>query len=186
MTTPEEGTPALRAGSYGGGLPSVMRPECRVKKRLGPCARSLRRHPDVIRLIRPIREMDVIAVTSGGRGLVAELAPSRHDHRDAVLIGSGDHFRVADRAPWLDDCRHTGRGGLIDAVAEGEEGVGSENRALGLVSRLGRLVNREKGRVDARHLAGPDADRRTAPGEDDGVRLDGGNGAPGEEQIRPL
>ena len=52
--------------------------------------------------------------------------------------------------------------------------------------RVRRLVDGEERRVDARHLAGADADRRAVAREHDRVRLHARHGAPREQQIATL
>jgi hypothetical protein len=47
-------------------------------------------------------------------------------------------------------------------------------------------VHREKGRVQARHLTGSDADRRAAASEDDGVGLHARHRPPGEQEVGAL
>src|SRR5690606_21768432 len=51
-------------------------------------------------------------------------------HGDAVFVGGGDHLVVAHRAAGLDDAADAHLGGVVDAVPEGEEGVGGHHRAL--------------------------------------------------------
>src|SRR5689334_14312886 len=55
---------------------------------------------------------------------VPEKPPPGEDHRDAVLVGSGDDLSVAHGAAGLDDGAHPGLRRRVYAVAEGEEGVG--------------------------------------------------------------
>ena len=76
--------------------------------------------------------------------LVPEVAHPGEQHRQAGLVGGGDHFVVADRAAGLD---HRGRAGLDrreQAVGEREEGVRGDRRAdrarLGPAVGLGRLA----------------------------------------------
>ena len=47
----------------------------------------------------------------------------------AVLVGGGDDFLVAHRAAGLDHGRGAGLGHHVEAVAEGEEGIGGDHRA---------------------------------------------------------
>ena len=51
-------------------------------------------------------------------------------HRDARLVGGGDHLVVAHRAAGLDDRGRAGLDRREQAVGEGEEGVGGDDRAL--------------------------------------------------------
>src|SRR5207244_6785552 len=59
----------------------------------------------------------------------------------------------------LDDRRHPGPRGLVHAVAEWKEGVARQNRPRRVMALLACLVDGEEGRVHARHLTRPDADR---------------------------
>ncbi len=64
-----------------------------------------------------------------------EVANAGKDHREALLIGGGDHLRVAERPARLD---HGGRAGFRrgeEPVGEGKERVGCDDRAFG--QRLG-------------------------------------------------
>jgi len=54
---------------------------------------------------------------------VAEVPHPREDHRQAVLVGGGDDFRVLLGATRLRHGRRAGAGRLVQAVTEGEEGV---------------------------------------------------------------
>ena len=55
---------------------------------------------------------------------MAEVAHIGEDHRDAVLIGGGNHLFVANRTAGLNDAAHANGSGGINTVAEREEGVG--------------------------------------------------------------
>ena len=116
--------------------------------------------------------------------LVTEMTYAGEHHREAALVGGGDHLVVAHAAARLDHRRGAGVGDDVEAVAEREERVGRDDRA----------GEREAGvlRLDARRCA---SSRRGSSGRrrrractpsraiDDGVRLDELGDAPGEEQI---
>jgi hypothetical protein len=114
---------------------------------------------------------------------MTELPGSSEDHSNVVLVGGLDHFLIADRPAGLNDRGYSGARRLLDAVAEGKERIGAHYGALGVVPRLLGLVHREKCRIDARHLAGTDADGRAVADEHDGVGLHASNGPPGELKI---
>jgi hypothetical protein len=59
---------------------------------------------------------------------VAEVAPSREDHRHVVPVGDLDRHLVADRAAGLDDRRDAGLGRDLDSVREREVGVAGHDR----------------------------------------------------------
>ena len=61
---------------------------------------------------------------------VTEVADPGEDHGDADFIGGCDNFGVADGATRLDDCRGTGLGDGLQAIGEGEEGVGGGDCAV--------------------------------------------------------
>ena len=65
-----------------------------------------------------------------------EVADAGEDHGEAGFVGGRDDLVVAHRAAGLDDGGGAGFGGGQQAVGEGEEGVGGDDRALG--QRLGR------------------------------------------------
>src|SRR5207253_2246961 len=50
------------------------------------------------------------------RRLMAKMPDPGEDHGQAVLIASGDRFRIADRAAGLDDGADAGAGGLVHVV----------------------------------------------------------------------
>src|SRR5438270_4594960 len=100
--------------------------------------------------------------------LMPEVANAREGHREAVLVGGCYNFGVAHGASGLDDGGDAVLGGLVNAVAEGEEGVGGEHRAFD--GKLG-AHRADAHRVNARHLTSADADRLAVAGVDDGVRL---------------
>src|SRR5919204_4429123 len=58
-----------------------------------------------------------------------EQPQSRKDHRHPVLLARGDDVLVAQRSAGLDDVLDPADVRAIDAVAEGEEGVGPEGDA---------------------------------------------------------
>ena len=82
-----------------------------------------------------------------------EVAAAGEGHRRASLRDGCDHVLVAARATRLDDRRRARVEGDLRAVGEGEEGVGGEGRSCGVVSELGRLLDRDPHRVDSVRLA---------------------------------
>ena len=60
---------------------------------------------------------------------VAEMADAGEHHRDAALVGSGDHLVVAHAAAGLDDRDGAVVGDDVEAVAERKERVGRGDRA---------------------------------------------------------
>src|SRR5690606_38795802 len=85
--------------------------------------------------------------------LMPECPAPREHHRDPGFVRCGDHLIITHRAAGLDDRSYPCGGGLLHAVAEGEEGVGAEGGAGGVVAHAAGLVDREEGRVHAGHLA---------------------------------
>jgi hypothetical protein len=61
---------------------------------------------------------------------VAEVAHAREDHGQISFVGGCNDFFVAHRATRLDDGCGAGFGGGDEAVGEGEEGVGRDDRTL--------------------------------------------------------
>src|SRR5690606_14336065 len=62
--------------------------------------------------------------------LMPEVAHTGEHHCDSSLVGGGDHFVVTHGTARLDHGGDAGLGRVVDAVTEGEEGVGSHDRAL--------------------------------------------------------
>src|SRR6059036_1298678 len=60
------------------------------------------------------------------------------------------------------------------------------NTALGIVTLLARLVDRQERGVHPRRLAGADPDRGLVARQEDRIRLDRPHGAPGKPQVAPL
>src|SRR5580658_450781 len=110
---------------------------------------------------------------------VAEVADAGEDHGEAETVGSGDDFGVALGTSGLDDGGGSGAGDFLDAVGEGEEGVGGSDRAL---ERELSLHGAEFGGIDAGHLAGADTYSLSVAGVDDGVGFYVFADLPGEEQ----
>ena len=58
-----------------------------------------------------------------------EVPHAGEHHGDAMLVGGGDDFVVAHGTARLDYRRDAGGGGVVEAVAEREEGVAGHHRA---------------------------------------------------------
>jgi len=112
-----------------------------------------------------------------------EVPHPREDHRHAVFVGGRDDLLVANRPAGLNDGRDAGGRGVVDPVAEGEEGVGGHGGALHLETGVLRLDGGDACRVDAAHLAGPDPDGHAVLAVDDGVALDKLGDTPSEEEV---
>src|SRR4051794_39420319 len=65
------------------------------------------------------------------RPSVQEVPLPGEEHRHAELVSLGDALVVAHRTARLHDDGHTGRGGRLDAVGEGVEGVARAGTTLG-------------------------------------------------------
>ena len=100
-----------------------------------------------------------------------------------VSIGDLDRHLVADRAAGLDDRRHAGLGGHLDAVREREVRVAGHHRQPRPVARA---TQRDLDRHLPARLPGPDPDGRRVLRQHDRVRADVAHGAPGEQQVRQL
>src|SRR5262245_13135619 len=120
------------------------------------------------------------------RPSVTEMAHAGQDHRHAVRVGRGDHFRIAHRAARLDDRLDAELRGDVDAVAEREECIGGHDGAVDRQPLVARLHRRDAARDDAAHLAGADADRHAFPRINDGVRLNVFAHLPREHEIGEL
>ena len=121
--------------------------------------------------------------------LVPEVTLAGEHHGQVGAVGGLDHLLVAQRAAGLDDGAGAGFGGRQKTVGKGEEGIGSDHRALGSgtvaaggAHRVPALLRGDTRGVDTAHLAGADADRGAALGVDDGVRLDVLGNPEGEDQ----
>src|SRR5215472_18918561 len=93
---------------------------------------------------------------------MAEVPHSREDHRDASLVGRGDHFGVAHATTRLDDCNSAVVGHDIEPVAKGKESIRRHDRAGERETGVRRLDRGDPRRVDPAHLSGADAERAAA------------------------
>src|SRR5690606_5442655 len=114
---------------------------------------------------------------------VAEMPHAGKHHCHAGFVGGGNHFFVADRTTGLDDAADTHLGGVVDAVAEREEGVGRHHRAFHFQPGMLGLDGGDAGGIDAAHLAGADADSLAVFRVNDGVGFNELGHFPGEDQI---
>ena len=105
------------------------------------------------------------------------------DHGHAGFVGGGNDFFVADRAARLDHAADAYLGGIVDTVAEREEGVGGHHRPFHLQPGMLGLDGGNAGGVDAAHLAGAHAHGLAVLGVDDGVGFDELGHFPGEDQV---
>src|SRR5256714_7565830 len=112
-----------------------------------------------------------------------EMPDAREDHREAVRVRGGDHLRFAHGAAGLYDRGDAVLGGLVNAVAEGKEGVGRERGAFDGKLRAHRA---DSDRVNARHLTRADADGLAVARVDDCVRLRVLADRPSEQERRDL
>ena len=58
---------------------------------------------------------------------MAKMPVPGHDHGESGFIRCLDHFIIAHRATWLDNCRGSRLGGGQQTVSKGEEGIGGDN-----------------------------------------------------------
>ncbi|ABA48884.1 hypothetical protein BURPS1710b_3404 [Burkholderia pseudomallei 1710b] len=124
-----------------------------------------------------------LAETDASYESVTEVAHARHDHRDVVLVGGGDHLVVAHRAARLDHAGRARRDDDVEAVAEREERVRRDGRAREREARVLCLDARDARRIDAAHLACADAERHPVAAEHDRVRLHVFRDAPCEQEV---
>ena len=95
-----------------------------------------------------------------------EVPHARKNHRQAVLVGGGYNFVVADRSAWLNYGRDSVARCFVDAVAKWEERIGREHRAC---HRKLRTHRANLHRINARHLSRSNAYRLVLACIDDRV-----------------
>src|SRR5690554_1670822 len=134
----------------------------------------------------PITRIFMCSILLSMTVLVTEMAHASEDHGQAMLVGGIDHFLIAHGATRLVHCGDTGCCGGIDAITEGEEGIGRHHGARYLQTFVRSLDAGDLGGVDAAHLAGADTDGLTVLGIDDGVGFDVLGHFPAEQQITNL
>ena len=103
---------------------------------------------------------------------VTEVAYRGEDHGDAVFIGGGDHFGIADGTAWLDNGSRAGIGDDVKAVTERNESVRSDDGAFEGQPGVGSFHGGSTRSVHTAHLAGADAQCHAVSAEDDRVRFD--------------
>ena len=81
--------------------------------------------------VRRGRDQHGAVWTGRAAASVPEVAVAREHHGEPGLVGRPDHLVVPHRAAGLDHGRRARLGGGQQAVREGEEGVGGDDRALG-------------------------------------------------------
>ena len=141
---------------------------------------EVRQHEEQIVVRRLAAQLtNVWTLTNRSPPSVPEVPVPGEHHREARRIGGLDHLVVAHRAAGLDDGGGAGLGGGEETVGKREESVGRDHRILGERRRqtggLGgfcRLPGGDARGIDAAHLAGADADRRSVLGIDDRIRFD--------------
>ena len=57
-----------------------------------------------------------------------EMAATRQDHGDAMIVAGSDYFGILYASAGLNDGSYSCGRSTVNRVGEGEEGVGSENR----------------------------------------------------------
>ena len=87
-----------------------------------------------------------------------EMPAAREHHRQAALVGRGDHLRITHRSARLHDRRGAGVGQRVEAVAERKERVGRGNADPAERPRAA-FITATFTRVDTAHLAGADRER---------------------------
>src|SRR5215831_2109079 len=121
-----------------------------------------------------------------GQSLVTEVTHAGEHHRHVVLVGCGDHFRIALAASRLDDSADAEACGNIQIVAKRQERIGRHYRARERSILVARLHGGEARGIHATHLPGAHADGSAAARENDRVRLDEPAHAPREAQVGEL
>ena len=117
---------------------------------------------------------------------MAEVAHVGEDHRDAVLIGGGNHLFVANRTTGLNDAAHANGSSGINTVAEREEGVGRHSRTFHFQTFITGFNPGDFGGVNAAHLACAYPDGHILFGVHNGVGFNEFRNDPAEQRIAQL
>ena len=104
-------------------------------------------------------------------------------HGDAVLVGRGDHFRVALRASRLDDGLDAEIGDDVQSIAKRKERIGRRRRRFQRQAFVLRLHGRDLAAHHAAHLSCTYPECCFVLGANDGIRFDIFRNAPGEQKI---
>src|SRR5258706_6977115 len=114
---------------------------------------------------------------------VPEVSHARENHRDAVLVGGGDHLAVAHAAAGLDHGARARRGDHVESVAKRKEGIGGHDRAAEREPGVLRLDRGDARGIHPAHLPRADPKRHAARTEHDGVGLHELRHAEGEDEV---
>src|SRR5690554_3517217 len=111
------------------------------------------------------------SVTSSVTPLMTKVTHASEDHGHIVLVCRADHFGVTHRAAWLDNTANAIAGGIINAITEGEEGIGCHHRAAHSKASMFGFNRRNAGRVNAAHLPSTNTYSLAVLGVNDGIGL---------------
>ncbi len=91
------------------------------------------------------------------------------DHGHSGGIRSGDDFLIAHGASGLDTGGGSGVDGGLEAIGEGEHGIGSDDGAFQIKPGFLGFPDRDTRGIDSAHLPGTDAEGPVRVGINDGV-----------------
>src|SRR5579884_2642536 len=111
---------------------------------------------------------------------MSKMSNAGEGHCQALFVARLDGIAVAHGAAGLDNRRDSRTCGFLNIVAEGEEGIGGQNRTF---ASLTRFAHRDLYRIDAAHLSGPNTNNHAIFAKHNGVALDVLAHQPGEAQI---
>ena len=93
---------------------------------------------------------------------MAEVAEAGKDHRHIALVGGGDDFGVAHGAARLNGAGRARVGRGDQSIGKWEKCVARDGAAVKREARLVRFPNCDARSINARHLAGADAESAIA------------------------
>ncbi len=114
---------------------------------------------------------------------MSKVPATGEEHRHAVFVAGGDHFRVISGSTRLDDGRNSRLGRDVNSIAKREKRIGRHHRALAAVTRF---LRGQSDRIDAAHLPGADAHHHPRAGQHNRIRFDVLGHNPGKLEIRLL
>ena len=133
--------------------------------------------PHPLDISRPLPEGEVF------RPSMLKMSAPGKDHRDSVLVTSGDDFAIFYGSAGLNNRGNSCRGGLMDRIGKWKECVRAEH---GSACSIARFANRNVNRINAAHLSRTDSAKRLLPSQHNGIRFDVPRNGPSKPQFRAL
>ena len=98
-----------------------------------------------------------------------KMADTSEDHRHLALVGSGDHFFIANRSARLNGAGRAGVSGRDESIRKREKGITGDGAAFEGEPGCFRFPNRNPRCINPRHLPGANTERAISAGINDRI-----------------